>query len=77
MLLNFPRCLSILLLQTSKTGNNALDIAAIYNLKLKHYLIPQTQIKRKISIASHYAKTTWMHFSIIQEPETDFIKSVE
>jgi hypothetical protein len=26
MLLNFPQCPSILLLQTSKTGNNALDI---------------------------------------------------
>jgi hypothetical protein len=35
MLLNFPQCLSILLLQTSKTGNNALDIDAIYNLKLR------------------------------------------
>jgi hypothetical protein len=34
VLLNFPRCLSILLLQTSKTDNNALDIDAIYNLKL-------------------------------------------
>jgi hypothetical protein len=27
------RCLSILLLQTSKSDNNALDIDAIYNLK--------------------------------------------
>jgi hypothetical protein len=35
MLLNFPRCLSILLLKTSKTDNNALDIDAIYNLKLR------------------------------------------
>jgi hypothetical protein len=35
MLLNFPRCLSILLLQTSKTDNNALHIDAIYNLKLR------------------------------------------
>jgi hypothetical protein len=35
MLLNFPQCLSILPLQTSKTGNNALDILAIYNLKLR------------------------------------------
>jgi hypothetical protein len=35
MLLNFQRCLSILLLQTSKTDNNALDIDAIYNLKLR------------------------------------------
>jgi hypothetical protein len=34
MLLNFPRCLSILLLQSKKTDNNALDIDAIYNLKL-------------------------------------------
>jgi hypothetical protein len=35
MLLNFPQCLSILLLQTSKTDNNALDTDAIYNLKLR------------------------------------------
>jgi hypothetical protein len=35
MLLNFPQCLSILLLQTSKTDNNALDIDAVYNLKLR------------------------------------------
>jgi hypothetical protein len=35
VLLDFPRCLSILLLQTSKTDNNALDIDAIYNLKLR------------------------------------------
>jgi hypothetical protein len=35
MLLNFPRRLSILLLQTSKTDNNALDIDAVYNLKLR------------------------------------------
>jgi hypothetical protein len=35
MLLNFPRCLSIILLQTSKTDNNALDIDAIYNPKLR------------------------------------------
>jgi hypothetical protein len=35
MLLNFPRCLCNFLLQTSKTGNNALDIHAIYNLKLR------------------------------------------
>jgi hypothetical protein len=34
LLLNFPLFLSILLLQTSKTDNNALDIDAIYNLKL-------------------------------------------
>jgi hypothetical protein len=34
ILLNFPPRLSILLLQTSKTDNNALDIDAIYNLKL-------------------------------------------
>jgi hypothetical protein len=62
VLLNFPRCQSILLLQTSKTDNNALDIDAIYNLKLgKHNLINRQlyyQIKCKISIASHYAKTT-------------------
>jgi hypothetical protein len=35
MLLNFPRCLSIFLLQTSKTGNNALDIDTVYNLKVR------------------------------------------
>jgi hypothetical protein len=35
MLLNFPRCVSILLLQTSKTDNSALNIDAIYNLKLR------------------------------------------
>jgi hypothetical protein len=35
MLLNFLRCLSVLLLQTSKTDNSALDIEAIYNLKLR------------------------------------------
>jgi hypothetical protein len=35
MLLNFPRCRSILLLQTSKIDHNALDIDAIYNLKLR------------------------------------------
>jgi hypothetical protein len=34
MLLNFPRCLSILVLQTSKTDNSTLDIDAIHNLKL-------------------------------------------
>jgi hypothetical protein len=46
MMLNFPRCLSILLLQTSKTDNNALDIDAIYNLKLKkHNLIQQTALQ--------------------------------
>jgi hypothetical protein len=48
MLLNFPRCLCILLLQTSKTDNNALDFEAIYNLKLrktqKHNLIQQTAL---------------------------------
>jgi hypothetical protein len=38
MLLNFSRCLSILLLQASKTDNNALDIDAIYNLKLRKTL---------------------------------------
>jgi hypothetical protein len=34
-LLNFQRCLSILLLQTSESDNNAVDIDAIYNLKLR------------------------------------------
>jgi hypothetical protein len=34
MLLNWPQCLSILV-QTSKTDNNALDIDVIYNLKLR------------------------------------------
>jgi hypothetical protein len=63
MLLNFPRCLSILLLQTSKTDNNALDIDAIYNLKLRKTKPNSTdsfmyyQIKCKISMASHYLKT--------------------
>jgi hypothetical protein len=52
MLLNFPWWMSILLLYTSKTDNNALDIDAIYNLKL-----------RKISMASHFAKTAWMDFT--------------
>jgi hypothetical protein len=33
MLLNFPR--SLLLLQSSKTDNSALDIDAVYNLKLR------------------------------------------
>jgi hypothetical protein len=63
MLLNFPRCPSILLLQTSKTDNNALDIDAIYNLKLRKTKPNSTdsfmyyQIKCKISMASHYLKT--------------------
>jgi hypothetical protein len=35
MLLNLVRCLNILLLQTTKTDNNAPDIDAIYNLKLR------------------------------------------
>jgi hypothetical protein len=35
MLLNIPQCLSILLVQTSKTDNNALDIDAMYNFKLR------------------------------------------
>jgi hypothetical protein len=35
VLLNFLRCPSILLLQSSKTGNNALDIDSIYNLTAK------------------------------------------
>jgi hypothetical protein len=42
MLLNFPRCLSILLLEISKTDNDALDIDATYNLK--HNLIQQTAL---------------------------------
>jgi hypothetical protein len=42
MLLNFPRCLSILLLQKD---NNALDIDAIYNPNLeKHNLIQQAAL---------------------------------
>jgi hypothetical protein len=46
MLLNFPRCLSLLLLQTSKFDNNALDIDAVFNLKLKkkRNLIQQTAL---------------------------------
>jgi hypothetical protein len=39
MLVNFPRCPTILLLQTSKTDNNALNIDVIYNLKQKYNLI--------------------------------------
>jgi hypothetical protein len=35
MLPNLLQCLSILLLRTSKTDNNALDIDAIYNFKLR------------------------------------------
>jgi hypothetical protein len=35
MLLNFLRCVSTLVLQTTKTDNSALDIVAIYNLKLR------------------------------------------
>jgi hypothetical protein len=35
MLVNFPRCLSILVSQTSKTDSNALGIDAIHNLKLR------------------------------------------
>jgi hypothetical protein len=55
MLLKFPRCRSILLLQTSKTDNNALDIDAIYNLKLKkHNLIQQTALFIKLN-----AKFPW------------------
>jgi hypothetical protein len=38
MLLNLARCLSIRLLQTSKTDNNALDIVAIYNLKKRNLI---------------------------------------
>jgi hypothetical protein len=38
MLLHFLQCLTIILLQTSKTDNNALDIDAIYNLKLRKTL---------------------------------------
>jgi hypothetical protein len=45
MLLNFPRCVSILLLQTSKTDNNALDIALfITSNSEKHNLIQQTAL---------------------------------
>jgi hypothetical protein len=40
--------LSILLLQTSKTDNNALDIDAIYNLKF-----PMASHYGKISLLSH------------------------
>jgi hypothetical protein len=63
ILLNFPRCLSIRLLQTSKTDKNALGIDAIYNLKLRKTQLNSTgiftryQIKCKISMASHHAKT--------------------
>jgi hypothetical protein len=37
MLLSFPRCLSILLLQTSKTDNNALDIALFITSNLEKH----------------------------------------
>jgi hypothetical protein len=47
MLLNFPRCLSILILQTSKTDNNALDIDAIYNLKLRKTYSFTTKLNAK------------------------------
>jgi hypothetical protein len=43
MLVNFPRCLSILLLQTSKTDNNALLFIVTSNLE-KHNLIQQTAL---------------------------------
>jgi hypothetical protein len=63
MLLNFPQCLSILLLQTSKTDNNASDIDAIYNLKLRKTQPNSTEsfttkLNAKFSMASDYAKTT-------------------
>jgi hypothetical protein len=60
MLLNFPRCLSILLMQTSKTDNNALDIDAIYNLKLRKTLPNSTDslLPNEIFMASHYSKQT-------------------
>jgi hypothetical protein len=42
MLLNFPRCLSILLLQTSKIDNNALALTLFITSNLeKHNLIQQ------------------------------------
>jgi hypothetical protein len=45
MLMNFPRCLSILLLQTSKTDNNALDITRFITSNLeKHNLIQHTAL---------------------------------
>jgi hypothetical protein len=53
MLLNFQRCLSILLLQTSKADNNALDIDAIYNLKLS-----TDSFTIKLNAKFRYAKTT-------------------
>jgi hypothetical protein len=40
MLLNFLRCLRILLLQTTKTDNCALDIDATYNLIQQTVLLP-------------------------------------
>jgi hypothetical protein len=62
MLLNFPRGLSILL-QTSKTDNNGLDIDAIYNLKLRKTKPNSTdslttKLNAKFPMASHYATTT-------------------
>jgi hypothetical protein len=53
LLLNFPRCVSIFLLQTSKTDNNALDIDGIYNLKL--FLIKKKSVT---STRSGYFLTT-------------------
>jgi hypothetical protein len=53
MLLNFQQCLSILLLQTSKQTNNALDIDAIYNLKLS-----TDSVTTKLNAKFRYAKTT-------------------
>jgi hypothetical protein len=59
MLLNFPRFLSILLLETSKTDNNALDIDAIYNLKLRK--TQQLQMLEKLN-ANHAFPDPDLHF---------------
>jgi hypothetical protein len=47
MLVNFPRCLRILLLQTSKSDNNAPDIDAILTSNLEKHLY--YQIKSQFS----------------------------
>jgi hypothetical protein len=45
MLLNFAQCLSLLLLQTSKTDNNALALALFITSNLEeHNLIQQTTL---------------------------------
>jgi hypothetical protein len=67
MLLNFPGFLSILLLQTSKTDNNALVIDAIYNHKLKkHNLVRQTALPLKFSWPAIMTKQRECILGIVQ-----------